>query len=231
MNESTLARFQRLSTPLVSDAVMQAGLPLRIAPMGLRQVNGAGAVLAGPVLAARHRGSVDVFLEAMERARGGELLVIDNQGRLDEGCMGDLVAIEAWQAGLAGIVVWGCHRDTAELQTIPLPVFSYGAYPAGPARSDALVEETSFGDVRFREGEQIFVDGDGAIFLESEHVEAVLKAAEEIARKERAQADEVRNGRSLREQLRFGEYLAQRRADPTLTLRRHLQRVGGAVEV
>ena len=63
----------------------------------------------------------------------------DNDGRLDESCVGDLVVLEAQAAGLDGIVIWGLHRDTADIQAIGLPVFSLGTIPAGPQRLDARV--------------------------------------------------------------------------------------------
>jgi len=40
----------------------------------------------------------------------------------------------------------------------------------------------------------------------------------------------MRAGKSLREQLRFDEYLARRVTDPSYTFRKHLQVVGGAIE-
>src|SRR5580658_6638196 len=92
---------------------------------------------AGRALPVRHVGSVDVFLEALGHSRPGDVLVIDNGGRLDEACVGDLVTLEVQKAGLNGIVVWGLHRDTDELLTIDLPVFSLGRSPAGPQRLDA----------------------------------------------------------------------------------------------
>lgn len=220
------------ATPVLSDAVLRAGLPLRLAPAGLRAVNGSHARIAGPVLAVRHRGSVDVFLEAISRSYGGEVLVVDNQQRTDEGCVGDLVALEAWFAGLAGIVISGCNRDTAELQSIPIPVFSYGSYPGGPVRLDPDRHETTrFGHVQFDNEDVIFADEDGAIFIESANVQTVVELAEEIARTERAQADRIRSGHSLREQLQFADYLARRAKDPGYTLRKHLAAAGGEVEV
>jgi regulator of RNase E activity RraA len=81
----------------------------------------AGAPIAGLGGPCRHSGSVDVFLEALEQARPGDVMVIDNEGRDDEGCIGDLVTLEAERAGLAGIVVWGRVRDVAELRRIGLP--------------------------------------------------------------------------------------------------------------
>jgi regulator of RNase E activity RraA len=59
------------------------------------------------------------------------VLVVDNGGLLDEACVGDLVALEAHAAGMEGMVIWGLHRDTADIRAIGLPVFSLGAIPTG----------------------------------------------------------------------------------------------------
>ena len=60
---------------------------------------------------------------------------------------------------------------------------------------------------------------------------AVIDAAAGIARRERAQADRVRKGVSLRQQFRFPEYLARRVEKPDYTFREHLASLGAAVEV
>jgi regulator of RNase E activity RraA len=88
-----LEAFAGLSTPLVADACVRCGVPLRAAPAGIRAVV-AGQRVAGRVLPARHYGSVDVFLEALGRAGAGDVLVIDNGGRTD-----GVVFVPAGQAG------------------------------------------------------------------------------------------------------------------------------------
>jgi regulator of RNase E activity RraA len=186
------------------------------------------------VLPARHSGSVDVFLEAMEAAHAGDVLVIDNQGRSDEACVGDLVALEARECGLAGIVVWGLHRDTAELREIALPVLSYGSLAAGPRRleaahPDALVS-ARFGDFEVTRADIVVADDDGALFVPAARWSEVLDTANDISERERAQAAAVRAGTTLRKQLRFADYLARRAADPSYTFRLHLRRLGGAIE-
>lgn len=133
MNSDQLHRiFLDLSTPHVADACMRLGVPVRGAPAATRPL-WAGTHFNGRALPTRHYGSVDIFLEAIDSSEPGDVLVVDNSERDDEACIGDLIALEARQAGLTGIVIWGYHRDSAGLRTIRLPVVSLGAFPREPA--------------------------------------------------------------------------------------------------
>ncbi|HEY6049614.1 MAG TPA: RraA family protein [Thermoanaerobaculia bacterium] len=226
--------FPEWTTPLLADGCLRCGLPLRIAPPGIKPVI-AGARAWGPARPVRHYGSVDIFLEGIAGSRRGDVLVIDNGGRRDEACVGDLTALEVRLAGLAGMVVWGCHRDGPEIASIELPVFSYGSVASGPRRLDArpgdALERALFGDASVSAGDFVFADADGVVFVPGEFLDRVLEAAESIARTERAQAKAIAGGRSLRSQLKFDEFLRRRKENPGWTLREHLREVGGAIEV
>jgi 4-hydroxy-4-methyl-2-oxoglutarate aldolase len=225
--------FAELSTPLIADAALRLKIPLRISPPGIRSVT-PNQRLAGPALPVRHFGSVDVFLEAMQNAHPGEVLVIDNGGRLDEGCIGDLTALEAENCGLAGIIVWGAHRDTPELRQIGLPIFSYGTCPSGPQRLDPrdplALRSARFGNFLVDPGDVVFADDDGCLFSSAERIDELLRVAHEIWQREREQADAIKSGRSLREQLEFARYLEKRATNPSYTFRDHLRNVRGAIE-
>ncbi|MDO7881184.1 RraA family protein [Salinibacterium soli] len=227
-------RFATLTTAHIADACVRLGVPLRVAPPGLRAVS-PGDRFAGRVLPVRHVGSVDLYLEALEGSIPGDVLVVDNEGRTDEACVGDLVALEVREAGLAGILIWGLHRDTADIRAIGLPVFSLGSTPPGPVRVDPrapdALEAATVGEQEVTAEDAVFADDDGALFVALDRLDDVLTAAEGIRDTERAQAERIAAGTSLREQVRFSDYLASRAATPTLTFREHLRSVGGEIEV
>jgi len=226
-------KFAELSTPLIADAALRLRLPLRIAPPGIGPVL-FGSRLAGYAVSVKHFGSVDVFLEVMASANPGDILVIDNGCRWDEGCIGDLTVLEARASGLGGIVVWGAHRDAPELKQIGFPVFSYGSCPSGPQRLDQRTEDAlriaRFGDFEVRHGDAVFADDDGCVFITGDQIEQLLIVAREIWQTERGQAQRINAGETLREQLDFAGYLKKRSNDLDYTFRQHLRDGGGAIE-
>jgi regulator of RNase E activity RraA len=222
-----------LTTPHVADACIRLGVEVRCAPANTRPL-WSGTHLSGRVNPARHYGSVDVFLEAIDRAAPGDVLVVDNGGRLDEACVGDLITLEASRAGLSGIVIWGLHRDTAELCIIRLPVFSLGASPTGPQRLDAVdslaLSSAIFGEHIVTMDDFVLGDDDGVLFIPVSQTSAIAELAISIRDTERHQAARMQLGTTFMKQARFDQYVTARSRDASVTFRQHLRSIGGAIE-
>ncbi len=222
------------STPFIADACALLKLPIRIGPHHLRPLR-PNLRCAGRACPARHAGSTDVFLEAIAAATRGDVLVIDNGGRQDEGCIGDLVAGEAHIAGLAGIIVWGAHRDTAAIDALGIPVWSLGTCAAGPqelrTRSAHALEAASLNHATVTRDDMVFADVDGVVVVAESEMARVIASARDIATRERAQAARLLAGERLRDQLQLDIYVSRRDADATYTFRDHIKSLGGAVEI
>jgi len=219
------AELDSWSTAAVCDAAVRSGVPCEPLPGQVLPV-AAGMRTRGGLRLVRHTDSVAAVLEAIDAAVPGEVLLIDDGGRRDQACVGDLVALEAQAAGLAGLVVWGSHRDSAELAAIGLPVFSLGPCPFAPRSAPPREPSALPGS----HGDLVLADADGVVVLPAATRADVLRAAEQIIRTERAQAAALRRGRSLRSQLEWADFLVRRAEDPAYTFRTHLTTFGGKVE-
>jgi 4-hydroxy-4-methyl-2-oxoglutarate aldolase len=223
------------TTPFIADACALLQLPVRLGPPHIKPIRPSMKIM-GPARPAKHAGSTDVFLEAIALSTPGDVLVIDNVGRLDEGCIGDLVAGEAHVARLAGVLVWGAHRDTAAIEAIGIPVWSLGTCPAGPqelrTRSAHALEAASLGGhVTVTRDDYVFADIDGIVVVSAAELPRVIAAARDIATREQAQAERLLKGERLRDQLKLAAYVTRRQSEPGYTFRDHIRSLGGAIEI
>lgn len=231
---SRFGALEGLTTPHLADGCLRLGAPIRFAPSAVRPIL-PSMRCRGRARPVRHVGSIDVFLEVFEHVEPGEVLVIDNGGRCDEACIGDIILLEGKAAGLAGFVIWGLHRDARELQQIAFPVFSMGALPTGPQRLHPrpadIFARAMFGTHAITGDDYVVADENGVLFLPLDRIAEIAEAATSYRDTEARQLRAMREGRSYRGQTRFAEYLARRQADPGYGFRQHLKEIAAAGEV
>jgi regulator of RNase E activity RraA len=174
-----------------------------------------------------HAGDVAVVLEAMAGATWGDILVVDNNGRLDEACFGELLAAEALASGIGGVVVDGAHRDTAAIRAVGIPLWSRGRSAFGPHELRrghvTALEAATCGPTTVTREDAVFADEDGVVFVALADCARVIERAREIAVRTRAQAARIEGGELLRDQLQLSAFIARRESDPEYTFRKHVQ--------
>ena len=126
---------------------------------------GARESFAGPVRTARVHEDNVLVRRALDDVEPGSVLVVDGGGSLRCALLGDRLAEIAASRGLAGVILYGCVRDTAELARTQVGILALASNPRksrknGEGERDVTVK---FGGARFAPGEYVYADADGVI--------------------------------------------------------------------
>ena len=95
----------------------------------------------------------------------GRVLVVDAGGSLRCAMLGDLIAASAVENGWAGVILFGCIRDSREISEMLLGVKALATNPRksqrrGEGQRDIPV---TFAGVRFSPGDHVYCDEDGIV--------------------------------------------------------------------
>jgi 4-hydroxy-4-methyl-2-oxoglutarate aldolase len=180
-------RLAALDTPALSDALDRLGIdgqPCGIAPLdrSFRLIGRAFTVRMLPVGLSKK--SVGDYIDEVA---SGEVVVIDNSGRLDVTVWGDLLTTISHRNGVAGTVIDGVCRDIGRSLELDYPLFSRSnTMRTGKDRvsAEAYREPVQLGGVRVEQGDWLRGDADGIVVLPQTRIEDLLLAAEEIDRVE-----------------------------------------------
>lgn len=97
----------------------------------------------------------------------GRVLVVDGGGSLNCALLGGMLAQFGVQNGWAGIIVYGCVRDSAELGALPIGILALAAHPrrSGKRAEGEAGIAVTFAGVTIRPGDQIYADEDGILVI------------------------------------------------------------------
>ena len=99
----------------------------------------------------------------------GNVLVVDGGGSMRCAMVGDQLALLGVKNGWAGIVVYGCIRDSGPIGSMELGVFALGTHPMKSIKKGAGDQDipVTFGGVTFTPGNWLYADEDGVIVSEA----------------------------------------------------------------
>lgn len=198
--EKLLQDLSKYSTSTISDAMDKLGIEcacLGIKPVdiGFKMIGRAFTVKYGPV--GSEHGTVGDYIDDV---KPGEIVVLDNGGRLDCTVWGDILTSYSHRHGIGGTLINGVCRDTNRSLELSYPIFSAGRYMrTGKDRVqvDGINVPVSVADIRVRPGDIIMGDADGVIVIPAELAENVLQLAQEIEAAEERIREAVVGGMGL----------------------------------
>ena len=156
-------------------------------------------------------GTVGDYIDTMEP---GSVAVLDNGGRLDCTVWGGILSQIAAKRGIAGTVIHGVCRDTAQADAAGYCLYGNGKFMrTGKDRVqvESYGEPVSLGDVRVSPDDLLVADADGVVVVPKEKIEAVLRRALQTKELEEEILQAVLAGATLSEtRKRFNYHTLQR---------------------
>jgi RraA family protein len=184
-----VAELAKMVTPHLSDSMerLYAGGPQ------LRPMHREGK-LAGPAYTVKTTPGDNLLVhKALDSAQKGDVIVVDAGGICENAIIGELMMSRARQRGVAGIVIWGAIRDSAEIGAGTYPVYASGVTHRGPYKNGPgeINVPINMGGMAVNPGDIIIGDADGLVAIPQDQAERVLASAKSILEKETAAMKEI----------------------------------------
>ncbi|HNA69367.1 MAG TPA: ribonuclease E activity regulator RraA [Rhodocyclaceae bacterium] len=124
---------------------------------------------AGPISTLKVFEDNSLVRSALETAGAGRVLVVDGGGSMRCAMVGDQLAALGVKNGWAGIVVYGCIRDSGPIAGMDIGVFALGTHPQKSVKKGAGDQDipVTFGGVTFVPGHWLYADEDGVIVADA----------------------------------------------------------------
>jgi len=193
--EELFEAFSKVSTCNIADAAHKRG----VMDNGIVLRNGHGVKAVGRALTVQTaKGDWAKPVEAIDRARKGDIIVIDAGGS-EIAVWGELAANSALMKGVAGVIIDGAARDIDGIIDLGFPCFSRHVSPhAGePKGFGGIGLEIVCGGQMVRTGDWIVGDESGVVIVPQEHaVELANRSIDVLEREERIR-EEIKRGGTL----------------------------------
>jgi len=186
----------RALLPLGTATLAEAWPAARLLDAPLRPL-APGMALAGPALTVRCRPGDNLALHlAIAAAQPGDVLVVDYGGSLDSGPFGEIMALACQMRGIAGMVIDGAVRDSAQIAALGFAVYARGLNIRGTVKQDRgqVGDPVTLGGISIAAGDIVLADADAIISFAAPDLPAALAAAQARAAHEAQVMQRLRSG-------------------------------------
>jgi len=186
--------FMKVSTPNIMDAVHRKG-----AMIGIMPVNRPAIKIAGPAVTVRTAdGDWAKAVEAIDKAKKGDVLVIDSGGG-HIAVWGELASWSCIKMGVQAVVIDGAIRDVEDIRAIKFPAWSRNISPhAGePKGFGEIGVEITVGGQIVHDGDWIVGDQSGIVVIPKERAQEAANRSLDVYERENRIREEIKRGSTL----------------------------------
>lgn len=199
------AVLMKISSNTVSDAMDALGFVG--ATHGIRPLWEACPKLVGEAVTIKLGPTGEVGLQnshlcvdAINLAKPGDVILIDNHGDMETSSWGGLLANGAQAKGIAGVAVDGVARDLDYFMECGFPVYARGVV-VRTSRGRVMEYETNgmiqFCNIQVRPGDVVVGDHSGIAIIPQERLDEVIAKAVELENNEGRMMQDVENGENM----------------------------------
>jgi 4-hydroxy-4-methyl-2-oxoglutarate aldolase len=156
-----------------------------------------GSRAAGPARTVRCGQGDNLMVHAvMDKAQPGDVLVLTMPEPEPVALVGDLLATQAKERGVAALLVDAAVRDSEDLRELGLPIWAHWIRVKGATKTEvgAIDEPVEIGGATIRPGDHVVLDADGAVVVRAERVDEVLAASRKRLEQESVKRERLQSG-------------------------------------
>lgn len=158
-----------------------------------------GARIVGPAVTVMNSpGDTLMLHRALALSQPGDVLLLTSYAPNPSAVWGKLVTTCAQARGVAGAIIDGYARDTADIRTMHFPVWTRSVSPRGSRRKGpgCINVPVVCGGVRVNPGDLIVADDDGIVVVPADRIEVVLERAKARVAREEEMLSQLATGRT-----------------------------------
>jgi 3-hexulose-6-phosphate synthase/6-phospho-3-hexuloisomerase len=183
-----------VSTPNISDAMHRKG-----AMQGILSICGDVKMAGKAVTVQTFAGDWAKPVEAIDLAKPGDVIVINNDGGVHVAPWGELATRSCLEKGVCGVVIDGAVRDVDDIRRLTYPLFARAIVPnAGEPKGfgEVNAEITCCGQP-VRPGDWVVGDMNGVVVIPQERAYEIARRAREVQKTEERIREEISRGGTL----------------------------------
>ena len=203
LTDQERADLEAMSSSQISDAMETLNMR-RSVITGFTMLAPHGSRIVGPAVTIRQmpKNADDARETRLTRhqdvtrkiAQKGDVVVVDNGGRLDTATWGEFHGYACKQNGVAGAIIDGATRDGPAIRTSDFPTFVRGMTPVTSKwdlKTASINEPVMLGPVQVTPGDIVFADETGIVVIPAAKKALVLFKAKEIREAEDSQRAQI----------------------------------------